>query len=254
MRRSKSMSPKVEGLESLVFLSVAVPVAAAEVDTAARSSQAVTTDELPIITTGTNDPAEQGGEVVPISAPARPAPGQAARPLPPEVVRPISANAGEALAGPMARQFAGPTARTIADPSLDLANLDLSSTARGNYRLQLAPDGSSGSFQLQGIGQVLGLGPTRISADYAADQSSAPETFIMTLNTRRGNLMLEVGRAPGDVDPDMSTARLRYQVVNATGALAGANDSGILDMTLRPQMRTLGATGQMTLTLRSQRA
>ena len=181
MRRSKSMTPKVEGLESLVFLSVAANPAAA----AARAA--------------------------------------------------------------LAQQQ---RAAEVARPTAEVANPDLSGSARGNYRLQLAADGSSGSFQIQGIGQVRGLGPTRVASNYSADQSSAPETMSMTLTNRRGSLTLQVGRAPGDVDPNESTARLRYQVVSGTGPYARSTGSGVLDLTLRPQSRTFGASGQMSLTLR----
>ena len=200
------MSPKVEGLESLVFLSATLPTGPAIAEVSAQSGPTQTPT-------------------------ARPLAAQAARPLAAQAARPLAAQAA-------------------ARPGINLENLDLSSTIRGNYKLQLAPDGSSGSFQLQGVGSIRGLGPARLSSSYVADQTSAPETLTVTLSTRRGNLSLEVGRAPGDVDPDRSTARLRYQVVEATGALAGASGSGILDMNLRPQMRTLGTSGQLTITLR----
>jgi hypothetical protein len=149
-----------------------------------------------------------------------------------------------------ARQAAALGAARPASSGQDLTSPDLSGSARGNYRLELAADGSSGSFEIQGIGSVRGLGPARISAIYAASQSNSPDTMSVSLATRRGTLTLRVARAPGDVDPDASTARLRYQVVSGTGSLAQATGTGILDLTLRPQARTLGTTGQMNLTLR----
>lgn len=184
MRRSKSMRPTVEGLESLVFLSVAAN------------------------------------------------PAMAAR---------------EAL---IARQQAA----MVAKPTMDVSNPDLSGTMRGNYRLVVSTDGSSGTFSLQGVGPVRGLGPARINATYEATESSAPEVIMMTLASRKGSMTLQVGRAPGDVDPDDSTARLRYQVVSGTGAYTQSTGTGVIDMTLRPQLRSLGVTGQLSVTLRPETA
>ncbi|RUL83889.1 hypothetical protein [Tautonia sociabilis] len=186
MRRSKSMRPQVEGLESLVFLSTGMDPSVADRIAALRQRAA-------------------------------------------ERMAPASATMKE-------------------------THPDLSGTMRGNYTLLLASDGSSGTFQLQGIGSIRGLGPARISASYAADQSSAPETMAMTLTGRRGALNLVVGRAEGDTDPDSSTARLRYQVVSGTGAYEEAQGSGVLDMTLKPRLRTMGATGQLSITLRPEAA
>jgi hypothetical protein len=288
MRRSKSMSPKVEGLESLVFLSAVVPMGTpdaevtitpdeplpspdgpAHVHESAESGLAPPRDDRPVVVI---DPSDFGnghdgemyttvvnpgvdGDVQLISMPPDTQPISA--PAPGPGVRPISAPGPEARLiaqqGPGVRPIAGPqgpAARPIGGPAVDLANLDLSSTMRGNYRLQLAPDGSSGSFTIQGIGQVAGLGPARVATNYAADATSAPETMSMSVMTRRGTLTLDIGRHPGDVDPDASTARLRYHVVDATGTLAGARGAGVVDMTLRPQMRTLGTTGQVNLTIR----
>jgi hypothetical protein len=266
------MSPKVEGLESLVFLSVTLPTSTAadvsaqsglvtttaieappqtvtgSVDPAAQSGMVTTTQAPPQTVTGTNNPAAQSGQAWTLQG--RPGVGNSARPVAPQVARPMAPGEG----GPIARPFAAPNARPFAGPAIDLENLDLSSTMRGNYRLQIAPDGSSGSFQMQGIGQVRGLGPARINADYVANASSSPENLTLTVATRRGTMTLQAGRAPGDVDPDASTARLRYQVVDATGALSGAEGSGVMDMNLRPQLRTMGASGQMTLTFRADTA
>ncbi|WP_169978006.1 hypothetical protein [Tautonia rosea] len=276
MRRSKSMSPKVEGLDSLVFLSVALPtVPVADVSAQSGMVTTTSTEAPPEVVTGTNDPAAQSGMVTTTEVPpqtvtgtnnpaaqsgqvwtqqGRPAVGNTARPVAPQFARPIAAGESGPIArpfaAPTARPFATPTARPTAGPAINLENLDLSSTMRGNYRLEIAPDGSSGSFRLQGIGQVRGLGPARINADYVANASSAAETLTYTITTRRGTMTLEASRVPGLADPDASTARLRYEVVDATGALAGAQGSGVVDMTLRPQMRTMGASGQMTLALR----
>lgn len=243
MRRSKSMSPKVEGLESLVFLSVTLPGATAGASVADRG-EPIPSPNGPagVDISAQSGPAEQG-EVQLTSAPSN-------RPISPQANRPINR-----LTNPPANRLTNPPINRLANPptarsGLDLANLDLSSTMRGNYRLQIAPDGSSGSFQIQGVGQVRGLGPARISSSYLADANSAPETMTLTINSRRGNLTLQVGRQPGDTDPDEMTARLRYQVVDATGSLAGAAGTGIVDMNLRPQLRTMGATGQSTLTIR----
>ncbi|WP_152052613.1 hypothetical protein [Tautonia marina] len=276
MRRSKSMSPKVEGLESLVFLSVTLPTSTVadvsaqsglvttttteappetvtgSVDPAAQSGLVTTAQTPPQTVTGTNNPAAQSGQAWTLQG--RPGVGNTARPVAPQFARPIASGESGPIARPFAapnaRPFAAPNARPNAGPAIDLENLDLSSTMRGNYRLQIAPDGSSGSFQLQGIGQVRGIGPARINADYVANASSSPENLTLTVTTRRGTMTLQAGRAPGDADPDASTARLRYQVVDATGALAGAQGSGVVDMTLRPQMRTMGASGQMTMAFR----
>lgn len=284
MRRSKSMSPKVEGLDSLVFLSVALPTApvgdvsaqsgpvttttieappetvTGSVDPAAQSGLATTIQTPPQTVAGTNNPAAQSGQATTLQG--RPGVGNTARPVAPQFARPIASGESGPIArsftapnarpfaAPNARPFAAPNARPLAGPAIDLENLDLSSTMRGNYRIQIAPDGSSGSFQLQGIGQVRGIGPARINADYVANASSSPENLTLTVTTRRGTMTLQAGRAPGDADPDASTARLRYQVVDATGALAGAQGSGVVDMTLRPQVRTMGASGQMTMAFR----
>lgn len=179
MRRSKSVRPQVEGLESLVFLSGFANPAVAERIAAARQAAAL----------------------------------------------------------------------GAARPGADLTSPDLSGSARGNYRLELAADGSSGTFQIQGIGQIRGLGPARVSAIYAASQSNSPDTMAVTLTSRHGSLTLQVARSPGTPDPDASTARFRYQVVSGTGPLSQAAGTGILDMTLRPQARTLGTTGQMSLAI-----
>ena len=127
--------------------------------------------------------------------------------------------------------------------------IDLSGSLRGRYALAIAADGNSGAMEFQGTGAVRGLGPVRLSGTYMASTASAPETMDLTLEGRRGGVTLRIGRVAGDVDPSPSTARLRYQVVAGTGSYAASNGAGILDLTVRPQVRSLGAAGQIGLAL-----
>lgn len=154
----------------------------------------------------------------------------------------------ESLEGRQLLSGAGATAHAAQVVSIARATPARPVTLRGTYRVDLA----GGRILVQGNGQVPGLGRVRFSSVSAAT-NTAPEFLDVLLSGPRGStarLRLEPTTAAGNG----LTVPVRYTIADANGAFQGRASQGTGVLTLSPNLRQLGMSGRMSLSLRPQAA